>query len=233
MPKQQELLTNSRMTYLAGNESATLKTPGNISTKGLKNAQSAEGQVFERLAKQAEIYHKIQKKKRDHNDNDIIDHKTGNEYFKPQINQNFYVRDRPDSSHKVTLNLYDRHKMILEKKQRAVNDEIRKAADVRDKNSKANKHSKQIVANSRQKKINEIFNLLDEDNDGEISWANIDLTKLSPGLTDVFKPLFDELEQIQEPLDREEFTDATIRLYNVSKLFSILNIFLYLDLKPK
>lgn len=84
--------------------------------------------------------------------------------------------------------------MILEKKQRAVDDEMQKAAAVREKKSKANKHSKQIVANSRQKKINEIFDMLDIDKDDEISWAKIDLTKLSPELIEVFKPLFDELE---------------------------------------
>ena len=66
------------------------------------------------------------------------------------------------------------------------------------------------------KKINEIFDVLDSDKDGEISWNKIDLSGLSADLVEVFKPLLEELEQIQEPLDREEFSDATVRLYNVS-----------------
>lgn len=58
--------------------------------------------------------------------------------------------------------------------------------------------------------------MLDSDKDGEISWNKIDLSSLSADLVEVFKPLLDELEQIQEPLDRDEFVDATVRLYNVS-----------------
>jgi hypothetical protein len=30
----------------------------------------------------------------------------------------------------------------------------------------------------------------------------------------IFKPLMAELEQLQEPLNRQEFLDATIRLYD-------------------
>lgn len=42
----------------------------------------------------------------------------------------------------------------------------------------------------------------------------------------IFKPLFEELDQIEEPLDREEFLDASLRLYNVSK-FDYFTINLY------
>lgn len=37
---------------------------------------------------------------------------------------------------------------------------------------------------------------------------------LNAALQEVFKPLFEELEQLQEPLDRDEFVDATNRLYD-------------------
>ena len=68
--------------------------------------------------------------------------------------------------------------------------------------------------------------MLDSDKDGEISWSKIDLSCLSTDLVEVFKPLLEELEQIQEPLDRDEFTDATVRLYNVSShfIYIILNL---------
>lgn len=94
----------------------------------------------------------------------------------------------------MTSNLYDRHKLILEKKQKAVDEEIQKANDIRYKNSKANKLSKQIVQQSRKNKINEIFDMLDSDKDGEISWSKVDLSSISTELMDVFKPLFEELE---------------------------------------
>ena len=84
------------MTYLTGNDlSLQTKSQHNASNKVLKTTKSAEGQVFERLAKQAEIYHNIQKQKRELKDQDMTDPKTGNEFFKPQINQSFLVRDRP------------------------------------------------------------------------------------------------------------------------------------------
>ena len=71
------------------------KSRQNTSSKAIPVAQSAEGEVFERLAKQAEIYHNVQKQKREFNEQDLTDPKTGNEFFKPQINQSFLVRDRP------------------------------------------------------------------------------------------------------------------------------------------
>jgi hypothetical protein len=43
------------MTYLSGRDAIPKQK------NALKNARSAEGQVFERLAKQAEIFHNIQK----------------------------------------------------------------------------------------------------------------------------------------------------------------------------
>lgn len=42
----------------------------------------------------------------------------------------------------------------------------------------------------------------------------MNMAALGPALQEVFKPLFDELEQLQEPLDRDEFVDATNRLYD-------------------
>jgi len=32
-------------------------------------------------------------------------------------------------------------------------------------------------------------------------------------MLEIFKPLMIELEQLDEPLNREEFADATVRLY--------------------
>ena len=60
-----------------------------------KMMKSAEGEVFERLAKQAEIYHNIKKQKKELNDQDVTDPSTGAEFFKPQINQAFHIKDRP------------------------------------------------------------------------------------------------------------------------------------------
>lgn len=64
--------------------------------------------------------------------------------------------------------------------------------------------------------MNEIFEKLDDDKDGLISSAKMDLSVFSPEMHELFKPLLLELEQLEEPLNREEFVDATNRLYDVS-----------------
>ena len=46
---------------------------------------------------------------------------------------------------------------------------------------------------------------------------NINLKGISEHLLKIFKPLFKELEYIQQPLDKLEFIDAAIRLYEASK----------------
>lgn len=67
---------------------------------------------------------------------------------------------------------------------------------------------------SKKTKLNLIFDKLDSDNDGQISTAQMNISALNAALQEVFKPLFEELEQLQEPLDRDEFVDATNRLYD-------------------
>jgi hypothetical protein len=54
---------------------------------------------------------------------------------------------------------------------------------------------------------------MDGDRDGEISHSKID-DVLSLELRNAFRPLLGELEQLQQPLDKEEFIDAGMRLYN-------------------
>lgn len=65
--------------------------------------------------------------------------------------------------------MYNRHKLILEKKKRAVNAEEEKCNVMRRRGSKANKFSEQIVIQARKNKINQIFDHMDSDGDGLIS----------------------------------------------------------------
>lgn len=67
--------------------------------------------------------------------------------------------------------------------------------------------------NARKQKLCEIFDKLDQDRDGEISSNNIDLRCLGPSLLVAFRPLLDELEALHQPLDKDEFVDAGLRLY--------------------
>jgi hypothetical protein len=117
----QEFLTNSRLTYLSNRDAqsraAHSRDPRARAVS--KHHESAEGQVFVRLAKQAEIYHNLQRQKKELQDQSTVHPKSGREMFKPQINAGFHVRDRPASGADVTQKLHNRHKFILEKKEKA------------------------------------------------------------------------------------------------------------------
>lgn len=177
-----------------------------------KHHASAEGQVFVRLAKQAEIYHNLQRQKRELQDQSIIHPKSGREMFKPQINTTFQLRDRATSGTDVTHKLHNRHKFILEKKEKARVKAQDKLNQMRNQ-GKASKFSEQIVMQTRRNKMGEIFDRLDADQDGLISTEKMELSALSEDMHELFKPLLLELEQLQEPLNKEEFVDATNRLY--------------------
>lgn len=82
--------------------------------------------------------------------------------------------------------------------------------------SKASSKSDRLVYNARKNKLGEIFDKLDSDKDGEVSADLIDLTPLGNDLHKAFKPLLAELDLLQQPLDKEEFVDAAMRLYDVS-----------------
>lgn len=127
--------------------------------------------------------------------------------FKPQINQNVQPRERE--------NLYDRHKKMQERKTKLVNEEI-KRVNQKMREPKVNKQSEVIVKSVKQKAIANIFAILDADRDGEISTSHIETFGLPPDILDIFRPLFEELEELNEGLDMEEFVEATNRLYDVS-----------------
>jgi Ca2+-binding EF-hand superfamily protein len=91
--------------------------------------------------------------------------------------------------------------------------EVQRLNDQRRLVAKANDKSDRIIAQLRRQKLGEIFERMDGDRDGEISHSKID-DVLSLELRNAFRPLLGELEQLQQPLDKEEFIDAGMRLYN-------------------
>lgn len=60
-----------------------------------------------------------------------------------------------------------------------------------------------------------IFYLLDSDNDNLITAEAINITELPLETVKILHPIFDELEQIEEGIDKSEFLEATNRLYEV------------------
>ena len=54
-----------------------------------------------------------------------------------------------------------------------------------------------------------------------VSTHKMNTGALNRDLICIFKPLFDELAELDEPLDREEFVEAVNRLYEVSTIIYI------------
>jgi hypothetical protein len=130
----------------------------------------------------------------------LVDAKTGQEMFKPQINRDFVFQfnSRPDASNAIStqLNLYDRHKTILEKKEQKRITELMKLDEMVKKGVKASKASEIMVMKIKQEKINRIFDLLDDDGDGLISTPKINVRILIGPYLEIFKPLLEELAEL-------------------------------------
>lgn len=62
--------------------------------------------------------------------------------------------------------------------------------------------------------FSKIFKWLDSDKDGQISSMKIDISQIEPDLLEAISPVLIELEELNEPLDAEEFCDALGRLYD-------------------
>lgn len=207
-------MPNSRLMYLTNRDAKSKERSQEAKQRATSknNNQSHESKVFVRLAQHAEVYHNWHRQKRELQDQSTIHPKSGREMFRPQINSSFYLRDRQSSGRDITQQLHNRHKFILEKKEKARVDAHERLNQLRNQ-GKASKFSEQIVMQTRRNKMGEIFDKLDSDQDGLVSTEKMDVNALGQQLYDIFKPLLIELEQLQEPLNKEEFVDATNRLY--------------------
>jgi hypothetical protein len=75
-----------------------------------------------------------------------------------------------------------------------------------------NKKSDNIYSNMINDRITEVFNLLDDDQDGLISPEKIDIESLTAGTLHFLQPLFQELEDIEATLDEGMFKKAVVKL---------------------
>ena len=56
--------------------------------------------------------------------------------------------------------------------------------------------TEQLVERKKEKKLSEIFLMLDSDGDGLISAQKIDISVLTPEILEIFTPLFCEMEEM-------------------------------------
>ena len=84
--------------------------------------------------------------------------------------------------------------------------------------------SESILENIKFKKLEEIFNCLDSNQDGYISAQEIEIGNLSTEILEAFAPLLCEMEQMNFSLNFEMFFEAANRLLRVN-IFFFVNVF--------
>ena len=98
------------------------------------------------------------------------------------------------------------------KKKELISKEIRENEEGK---ARSNEKSQAIFENMKTKKIEEYFNLLDSDKDGEISAAKIEISNLPIFVLEKIAPLLCEMEQMNLTLDFYNFSLAFSKLANV------------------
>ena len=112
--------------------------------------------------------------------------------------------------------VYERNKVFLSNKKN--NQKILEQNYLKKVSEKpnANEISSNLFENKKKKIFESIFNLLDSDGDGSISYINACTRLISKETATIIKPLLDELIAEKETLDLDEFCDSCNRLYQVN-----------------
>lgn len=101
-----------------------------------------------------------------------------------------------------------------QKKKELVSKEIKENEESK---ARSNEKSQAIFENIKTKKIEEFFNLLDSDKDGEISATKIEISKLPIFVLEKLAPMLYEMEQMNLTLDFFNFQQAFLKLTNVKR----------------
>lgn len=99
-----------------------------------------------------------------------------------------------------------------QKKHELITKEIR---ELEESKAKSNEKSTAIFETIKAKKIEEYFNLMDSDQDGEISASKIEISRLPIFVLEKLAPLLCEMEQMSLTLDFYNFHQAFLKLSNV------------------
>lgn len=129
----------------------------------------------------------------------------------------------------VTHHLYHNAEILKKKKQDAIksrNEEVTQMLAESRKYCKTITHSQRMYDARLKQRLGEIFEMLDANGNGRISAEEINLDIIPPEVLVVLKPLLVEMENFDEELDREEFVDSSIALFeklDIGQRNTILN----------
>eukprot|EP00347_Sterkiella_histriomuscorum_P019160 403342715 len=187
----------------------------------IENSNS-KSSVFDRMYDQAQ-HQKEKIQQINQMQQQQIDHVTGHPLFRPQTGRSPITRSidnqAKNKGNSIGEYLYQQHYKQLEKKQKLVQFQEKQLKD-QHKNYTSNKVSQQIIQQKQRNKLSEIFQVLDSDNDGQISSKGIDIKSIPADILEILSPLLCEMEQIGETLDRDEFIDSALALYQVRLIFN-------------
>ena len=85
-----------------------------------------------------------------------------------------------------------------------------------------NNISNLIVEGKKSEKLERIFQLLDDDDDGIITSSKICINNLPANILKIISPLLIEMEDMQLELSFEDFYKAADKLYSVNHFFLII-----------
>ena len=164
----------------------------------MKNNNESTNEFINRISKNLEEI-KIINSKPKKNKNNLTEQNNNKYDFRPRISRgpkNIKQRD-------INVNLngfYD--KRITKEKNNL--QKLKKKEELEKKNL-YNQKSKDIIIKMKFKKYQELFSLLDSDQDGLISSSKIQLTKIEENVLKNISPILNELNQTKKEMDFKEF----------------------------
>ena len=129
------------------------------------------------------------------------DPETGQEFFKPLIGRN-YRYDRTIEN--IWESLYKHTPKVVENPVNYPYAPIHLDSKAR---------SDKIILKVKIDRFSEVFNQLNPDASGLISYKNINLHDIEPGMLRIITPLLNELQELDQPLNFEEFVDSMENLF--------------------
>jgi hypothetical protein len=136
---------------------------------------------------------------------------TGQEFFKPQIKRGPIAQRREDAT-TIGEHLYNAR---AEKARAQLEAAEKEKLRMEEAKVKMSDKSQKMVNEKRSKILEELFMLMDSDDDGLISATHIDISKVPMEALEIYAPFLAEMEELNIVLDLPIFLEASDKLVKV------------------
>lgn len=141
-------------------------------------------------------------------ENEVFDPQTGEPLFQPKVGRAPKV-GRNNGGLPIGDYLYNQQYKIADSKRRLAENHQR---SVHANMARSGENSHAMVENMMRRRLEDIFRRLDNDGDGLISSAKIDISSVGTDVLETLAPLLCEMEERNQTLDFEGFCEQTERL---------------------